>query len=249
MKIEILGCSGSVSRGFNTTSILVQGKILIDAGSVMTALEPEDAVRIKAVLLTHPHIDHIKELPFLVDALYANRSRGIRIMGSPKTITAIKAHIFNGLIWPDIAQLNAEEDFVTLETLPEGELEIEGLRVRAFPEEHTGGAYGYVVSDNGAHALFSGDTGYHQGLFDIVGGLGAALKACFIEASYPNRMERLARITRHLTPGLVARGLEGLVSGTTRVILYHIKPAYLEEVVSELPEGFEYIKGGEVIHL
>jgi cAMP phosphodiesterase len=129
-------------------------------------------------------------------------------MGSPKTITAIKAHIFNGLIWPDIAQLNAEEDFVTLETLPEGELEIEGLRVRAFPEEHTGGAYGYVVSDNGAHALFSGDTGYHQGL-SISSGTWGRTEGMLIEASYPNRMERLAR-SRATDPRLLP-GAEGLV--------------------------------------
>lgn len=246
MRIEILGCSGSVLSGFDTMSILVDGKILLDAGSVMSTIGVDRATGIRTVLLTHPHIDHIKELPFLVDALYTHKAKGIRIIGSPQTIDALKAHIFNGLIWPDIAELDASSDFISLEHVPGGVFEIEGMEVRAFPTNHTGGAYGYVITENARSVLFSGDTGYHPGLFELVGELGSNLAACFIEASFPSRMEDLARITQHLTPALVAKGLDGVAAPGTRVILYHIKPAYLDEVIAELPRGFEYVRGGEV---
>ena len=45
MKIEVLGCSGSVMRGYDTTSILVNAKVLIDAGSVMSVLPADEIGR------------------------------------------------------------------------------------------------------------------------------------------------------------------------------------------------------------
>ncbi len=249
MKIEILGCSGSVMPGYGTTSILVDSKVLIDAGSVMSVLDPHSVTGIRAVLITHPHIDHIMELPFLVDALYMKRARGIRILGSPQTIDAIRAHVFNGLIWPDLAELDTTADFVTLESISGEAVHIDGIDITAFPVEHTRGAYGYVLSSDGGHVLFSGDTGYHEGLFALIKRLSPTLRACFIEASFPDRMENLARITQHLTPGLISRGLDGIVRPQTRVFVYHIKPAHIEEVMADLPAGFECARAGEVILL
>lgn len=249
MKIEVLGCSGSVMHGFDTTSILVNSKVLIDAGSVMSVL-PEDALdEIRIVLITHPHIDHIKELPFLVDALFSRKARGIKIMGSATTVEALKAHVFNGLIWPDIAELDADRTFLSIEPVPDGWFDFDGIRLMAFAENHTGGALGYVIGEEGSYAMFTGDTGYHQGLFDLIKTLGPDLKACFIEASFPNRMGELAAVTQHLTPELIVKGLNSDLSPSTRVIVYHMKPSYLKEVIAELPEGFEHIQGGEVIIL
>ena len=249
MKIEVLGCSGSVMQGFDTTSILVNSKVLIDAGSVMSVLPADALDGIRIVLITQPHIDHIKELPFLVDALFTRKVRGIKIMGSKATVEALRDHVFNGLIWPDIAELDADRTFLSIEPVPDGWFDLDGIRVMAFPENHTGGARGYVIAENGDCALFTGDTGYHQGLFDLIRTLGTELKACFIEASFPNRMGELAAITQHLTPELIVKGLNGVLSPSTRVIAYHVKPSYLDEVIAELPEGFEHIRGGEVIIL
>lgn len=246
MKIEILGSSGSVMQGYDTTSILINDRILIDAGSVASVLSEDGMSRIRNVLITHAHIDHIKELPFLVDALFMNDARGLRIMGSKTTIDALKAHVFNGLIWPDMAELDTASSFMSLEYIPEDWFELEGLMVKAFPVNHIEGSLGYILGENGKHALFTGDTGYHQGLFDLIVSLGDSLKACFIEASFPNRMGKLASITQHLTPELVIRGLNGVLSPSTRVIIYHIKPKNLDEVIAELPEGYEHIRGGEV---
>lgn len=249
MKIEVLGCSGSVMRGYDTTSILVNAKVLIDAGSVMSVLPADDLDRIRIVLITHPHIDHIKELPFLVDALFTRKVRGIKIMGSPATIEALQHHVFNGLIWPDIAELDADRTVLSIEPVPDGWFDLDGIRVMAFPVNHTGGARGYVISENGDYVMFTGDTGYHQGLFDLIGTLGPKLKACFIEASFPNRMGELAATTQHLTPALIVKGLNGVLSSSTRVIAYHMKPSYFDEVIAELPEGFEHVRGGEVLIL
>ncbi|MGC9325501.1 MAG: 3',5'-cyclic-nucleotide phosphodiesterase [Desulfomonilia bacterium] len=245
MKIEILGCSGSVMRGYNTTSILINGHTLIDAGSAASVLTEKALTGIRTILITHSHIDHIKELPFIIDTLYSNRATGITIWGSTKTIEALKDHIFNGLIWPDMKELDADDGFVCLKTLPESAISIENITVRSLPVDHIEGSVGYILSDNGNAVFFSGDTGYQQPLFEHVGGLGTDLKAFFVEASFPNRLEHIAKVSRHLTPSLIKKGISGTLPASTRVIAYHIKPKHLKEVIGELSPDIEYITGGE----
>jgi ribonuclease BN (tRNA processing enzyme) len=247
MRIEILGCSGSVMQGFNTMSILINSKILIDAGSVSSAL-PEDALaEIKSILITHSHIDHIKELPFFIDVLCARKKRGLRILGSVATMEALKTHIFNGLIWPDMDELDIDSSFMSLENLPQDWFDLHGIRVKGFPVDHIDGSIGYMLCEDGKYVLFTGDTGYRQGIFDLIRSLGADLKACFVEVSFPSEMEQIASVSHHLTPKQLKKGLNGVLSPSTRVIAYHIKPKYLDEVIAELPDGYEYIRGGEVI--
>lgn len=236
-------------RGFNTTSILINSKILIDAGSVMSVLPDNSVGEIRSVLITHPHIDHIKELPFLVDSLFSRKARGIRVLGSRTTIEALKDHVFNGLIWPDMAELDADRSFLSLETVSSDWFDLDGIRVKAFAENHIDGSLGYILCEDGKYALFTGDTGVHQDLFDLIKSLGPDLKACFVEASFPSSMGALASITQHLTPELIMKGLDGVLSPSTRVIIYHIKPKHMEEVVAELPKRYEYIRGGEEISI
>jgi cAMP phosphodiesterase len=249
MKIEILGCSGSVMQGYNTTSILVNKSLLIDAGSASSVLSEDSITDIRNIFITHSHIDHIKELPFIVDTLFVRRAKGITIWGSVPTIDALKHHVFNGLIWPDINELEIEDDFLKLQPIPQKGLEAGSVLIRAYPVDHIEGSVCYVLSENNKHVLFSGDCGYDQGLFDLVQSLGDDLLMFFVEVSFPNHMAEIARLSRHLTPELVAKGLDGVVSSSTKVIAYHIKPKHLDEVVAQLPPGVDYIKGGEVFEL
>jgi ribonuclease BN (tRNA processing enzyme) len=249
MKIEILGCSGAVMRGFNTASILINGSLLVDAGSASSVLDEESVEEIRNIVITHSHIDHIKELPFIVDTLFTKKARGITIWGSAPTIEALKMHIFNGLIWPDMDELKIEEDFLTLRPIPQEGFQTGELRVQAFPVDHIEGSVCYVISEGGKHVLFSGDSGFDTRLFDLVKSLGDDLLALFVEVSFPDSMAEIAGVSRHLTPELVAKGLDGVVSSSTKVIAYHIKPKYLDEVVAQLPSGVDHIKGGEVFEL
>jgi cAMP phosphodiesterase len=245
MKIEILGCSGSVMKGYNTTSILINGDTLIDAGSIASAV-PEEAIQaIRNILITHTHMDHIKELPFALDTLFSQRHEEVTIWGSATTIDTLERHIFNGLVWPEIKEYNIHGDFISLREVPKGEFAIGKLKVESFPVDHIPGSVHYMLSEGNGHVLFSGDTSYDPEFFDLVQTLGDTLKAFFVEVSFPNRMERIAQISHHLTPMFLEKAINGRVSPSTRVIAYHIKPKYIHEVVAELPPNVAYITGGE----
>jgi len=246
MKIEILGCSGSVAIGFNTTSILINGDILIDAGSAASVLSEAALRGIRHVLLTHSHIDHIKELPFILDVMYSNQVRGVTFWGSKQTMDVLKAHVFNGLIWPEMEELKVDESVFRFACVPEDEFAIGRLTVKAVEVEHIPGSVAYVIREGEHCVIFSGDTGYTQSLFDLAASYGDRLKAFFIEASFPNRMQDIARITHHLTPDMIGGGIQNFLEHSPQVIAYHIKPKYLQEVLAELPTRVSAIKGGEV---
>ncbi|HOD69855.1 MAG TPA: 3',5'-cyclic-nucleotide phosphodiesterase [Deltaproteobacteria bacterium] len=246
MRIEILGCSGAVMQGYNTTSILINRDTLIDAGSVSSVLPEEEVRAIRHILITHPHIDHIKELPFVLDTLFSSRAHEVAVWASGETLKALTENVFNGMIWPEIRDLNAHKDFISLREVPEGEFAVGGLKITGRQVDHIPGSLCYQVSEENGSVIFSGDTGYDQRLFDLALSLGDNLKALFVEVSFPDRMEEIARLSRHLTPLLLKNGIDGRLGPSVRVIAYHIKPKYLDEVVAELPPNVAYIVGGEV---
>jgi len=246
MKIEILGCSGSVMQGYNTTSILINKDTLIDAGSVSSALSEEAVRAIRHIMITHPHIDHIKELPFVLDTLFSGRAHGVSIWASAETLNALTDNVFNGMIWPEIRDLNVHRDFITLKEVPAGVFDIGRLKVQGHPVDHIPGSLCYQISEGNGEVLFSGDTGFDQRLFELVLSLGEDLKIFFVEVSFPDRMKEIARLSRHLTPVLLKQGIDGRLAPSARIIAYHIKPRHLDEVVAELPPNVAYIVGGEV---
>ncbi|ODV69952.1 cyclic-AMP phosphodiesterase [Hyphopichia burtonii NRRL Y-1933] len=59
---------------------------------------------IESYLITHPHLDHISALT-INSASFCNH-KPKNIYGSLPTINALKKHIFNGIIWPNLVQFN-----------------------------------------------------------------------------------------------------------------------------------------------
>lgn len=72
-----------------------------------------------AFLITHPHLDHLSGMGINTPALeYGREAKTIVALGS--TIEAIKAHIFNDWIWPNLSDEGSGVGFVTYRRLQEG---------------------------------------------------------------------------------------------------------------------------------
>ena len=77
MNVRVLGChgSGQLIPGENgpiqcgTCGFLVNDQLLVDAGTIGSRLFLDEQRRIRVVLLTQLHFDHIRELPTLADNL------------------------------------------------------------------------------------------------------------------------------------------------------------------------------------
>ncbi|MBU2055590.1 MAG: MBL fold metallo-hydrolase [Proteobacteria bacterium] len=84
MEIRVLGCHGSQIAGYGLTGFLIDSKTLLDAGAVTSALTLEEQAGVENILLTHAHLDHIRELASLVDNIgYFNRDHPLTVVAPP----------------------------------------------------------------------------------------------------------------------------------------------------------------------
>ena len=74
---------------------------------------------ISTYLITHPHLDHISGFA-INTAAFQHTSRPKRIAALPSTIDAIKNHIFNDVIWPNMSDEDGGVGFVSYMRLVEG---------------------------------------------------------------------------------------------------------------------------------
>lgn len=74
---------------------------------------------ISTYLITHPHLDHLAG--FVINtAAFHNTSRPKRLAALPSTVSAIKTHIFNDIIWPNLTDEDGGVGFVTFQRLTQG---------------------------------------------------------------------------------------------------------------------------------
>ena len=95
----------------------------MDAGAVTSVLTPEEQSRVDHVLISHAHLDHIRELASLADNLCYNRiNHPLTVISPPQVIETLKRHIFNGAIGSDFSILpSAEKPLLRFEPLRTGE--------------------------------------------------------------------------------------------------------------------------------
>jgi cAMP phosphodiesterase len=74
---------------------------------------------VSTYLITHPHLDHFSAFAINTAGLQHGRKAKC-LAGLPFTVNAIKTHIFNDIIWPNLTDENDGVGFVTFQRLTEG---------------------------------------------------------------------------------------------------------------------------------
>ena len=243
--IEVLGSSGASSTERRSTTFLLGEELAIDAGCLASALTLPRARRVRTVLLTHRHLDHVKELPLFLDNVGAARwdptacsdgGRGavVEVGAERGTLAVLFRHVMNDELWPDVRRFKVPvARFFTV--APGRRFMRMGLRITPIRVTHTVPSLGYVFRRGREAAAVLGDTGYRPEVFRALAGI-EGLRFLLIEASYPSRFDELARISLHLTPALLERGLSVVHAAhpRIRVLVNHLKPPWDEEVSREL---------------
>jgi ribonuclease BN (tRNA processing enzyme) len=235
MKVRVLGCSGAIARDCRTTSFLIDGDILVDAGTGVGDLTLDEMERVGDVLLTHSHLDHVAALPLMIDAIGSRLTRPVRVHALAGTIAALRAHVFNDVIWPDFSCLpTAEQPFISFHAIEVGQiLQIAGRSIEVLPAVHTVPAVGFAVSAESGCWVFSGDTERNAAFWRRVNQLNVA--ALVIETAFSNREHELARRSLHLSPKTLAEELDRIDSPRPYPIyITHIKPAETELIMAEV---------------
>ena len=236
MKVTLL--PSSVTAGAETnqflTTFLVNDCVAIDAGSLGLLGSTEAQARIKHVFLTHTHIDHIASLPIFVENVFEAGADCPTIYGGIEVLDCLHRDFFNDRVWPNfIAMSVPESPFLRLEKLVPGRpVDVMGLRVTAIPVDHIVPTVGMIIEGPDATIVIAGDTGPTEQLW-AAANAARNLKAVFLEAAFPNELEWLADVSKHLTPRLFAGEVRKIKPGVP-VHAVHIKPKFLDRVKEEL---------------
>lgn len=235
LHIEVLGCHGGEMAGFLAPSLLVDGKVIIDAGSFSSVLSLEQQLAVDHVIISHAHCDHTKDLALFADLIIGRRSSPVRVHASPGAMDVIRKDFFNNRMWPDFFNLPNPDHPVLKPSVfaPRKEFQAGRMRVRAIPVSHPVESMAFVLRGPTGSFVYTGDTGPTEELWKTVNRL-RNLKLLLVETKFPNDLQVVADAAGHLTPHTLARELEKLRVNHVPISLYHLKPDRIQDIEREV---------------
>ena len=236
MKLRVLGCSGGSAQDLYTSAYLIDNDILLDAGTGVSRLSLAEMRQLSHIFITHSHMDHILNIPLLVDTLYTylqDRSSSLSVYARPETLNMLKKHIFNWQIWPDFTELpSPASPVLKLISMAPGDIvEIAGRQLEMVAVNHVVPAAGYIVRSGNKVLAYSGDTTTTDELWQRLN-QGGGVDFLMVETAFAEEDIELAEIARHYCPSLLAEDLRKL-NDNTRVGLVHFKPGEEQRIYSQ----------------
>ena len=254
MKLRVLGASGAEFPGFNPPAFLIDDCLLLDAGTIGAVLDAEEQWKIRCILITHAHLDHIRGIPFLADNIIVkNKKHHITVLGIAPVIRMLKQSLLNDKVWPDFTAIPTKENPVLrLNPIKKGRpFCINHYKITAYGVNHTVPSAGYIIEyENGKKLLYTGDTGPTDGIWkDSL----KPIECAIIEISFPNRLRSMALMTGHLTPNLLMKEIGKMKTHPKKILVTHPKPQYLSDInreIKALPfKGIKILSTGDTFRI
>lgn len=232
MQLRVVGCHGGETPKHRTSAFLLDDRIAIDAGSLTSGLDLKMQYALEAVLVSHAHLDHIRDLATIADNRAQYGCKPLTVVSTAATIGVLKRHFFNGLVWPDFTAIPTKRHptIVYKPLKPEVRTEIAGFGVKAIAVTHTIDTCAFIVDKKGISVAYSGDTGPTDRLWEMLDE-EPDLRALLMEVSFPNEQQKLATVSGHHTPQTLLPDLKKYKRPKDLpTLLYHIKPAFQSAV-------------------
>ena len=217
------------------TSLRIDDTIAIDCGPLGYGVSRAEQARIRHLVLSHSHADHIASLPvFIENSRFGGAGDAPHVYAHPAVIEALRQDIFNDRIWPDYERLAADEGtFMHLHELaPEVPVTIDGVTLTPVLVTHPVPTYGFVVEDGDGAVVIATDTGPTDRLWEVARSR-RNLRMVFLDAAFPESQAELAQISGHLTPSRFAAEMRKAGPGP-KFIAVHVKAPYRTDVGREL---------------
>lgn len=236
MRIKILGAHNCTAGDIKLASLLIDDVLAIDAGALTSSLSFPAQQKLKAILLTHQHYDHVRDIPALAMNAFLHETR-LNVYSIPAVYDALAAHLLNDVLYPEFLKKPEGEPAINFTLVPPNQSQpINGYGILAVPVNHCAPAVGYqVTSPDGNRLFYTGDTG--PGLAECWQQVEPGL--LITELTVPNRYEEFARDKGHLTPDLLKQELDSFreIKGyLPQVITVHMNPGQENEIATEIAE-------------
>ena len=233
--MKVLGAFGSKTQHSQLSSYLLDEKTVIDAGNLIQSLG-HDYLKLENLILTHAHFDHIVDLPIAIDTFYSKQTKPLKIFATQEVIDILKENIFNNKVWPDFSKIplfngtSRAVEYHAIEYFKE--CTIGNFIIKPYPNFHTHGSSGFVINDS---MVFTSDTFLCYHTWDFLNN-NESIKQLVIEVSFPSAYNRLAVLSKHLTPTLLKDELTKLQRDDVKIYINHIKYEYYDAIIDELKE-------------
>jgi len=236
MIIRFLGTHNAESKNTRLVSFLIDDVLAVDAGSLVSELTFPEQRKIKAILLSHGHYDHIRAVPAFA---FNNSERTTKVIATPKTLEILSSHLIDGVVYPEFTSDASFLQKATIKLVPLEPFKkqnIEGYEVIAVPVSHPLDSVGFeITSSDGKTLFYTGDTG--PGLSSIWGKISPQL--IIADVTWPNSLSTAARDAGHLCPKTLEKELaefRSLKGYFPRVVIIHLSPQHEPEIEREVRE-------------
>lgn len=234
--VEFLGTSGTRTPNQGTTCLRVSKHCVIDAGNLINAFG-EDVFTIEHIFLTHSHLDHIIDIPFLADLFVTQQSISLKIYALKETLDDLRLFIFNQRIWPNFEEINlighTDKTIELIEIELDRKYAIDGVTLTPFKTNHTDGSCGYIIEKNNAGILFTADTYKCPRVWELLD-QNLHIHSLVIEVSFPSSFDKLAHDSKHLTPVLLENELLQCQRKDFTIYAMHLKTLFAPTIIHEL---------------
>jgi ribonuclease BN (tRNA processing enzyme) len=218
-------------------SFLVDTVLALDAGGLTSSLSLLEQQQVKAILLTHHHFDHTRDL-VTFGANGATFPDPVDVYALRQTLGMVNSCLLDGKMYADFSKWPSEEKpFLQLKVIePLQRQNIQGYDILPVPVQHTVPSVGYqVTSKDGKSLFYTGDTG--PGLATCRQHISPQL--LIIEVSGLNKSQDFLKSVGHLSAGLVKEELvqfRQMKRYLPRVLVVHIPAQFQGEVEQEVKE-------------
>ncbi|MCL4433030.1 MAG: MBL fold metallo-hydrolase [Epsilonproteobacteria bacterium] len=234
--IKFLGTSGTRTPHQGTTCLHVSKHCVIDAGNLINAFG-EDVFTIKHIFLTHSHLDHVIDIPFLADLFVTQQSISLKIYGLKETLEDLRQFIFNNRIWPNFEEINlighTDKTVELIEIHLDQKYTIDDVTLTPFKTNHTAGSCGYIIEKNNSGILFTADTYKCPKIWEVLD-QNPHIHSLVTEVSFPSSFDKLAFDSKHLTPILLENELKQSKRSNFTVYAMHLKTLFAPTIIHEL---------------
>jgi ribonuclease BN (tRNA processing enzyme) len=250
MRVRVLGCHGGETPRHRTTCYLIDERITIDAGAVCRSLPLDEQVKIDHMLVSHSHMDHVKDLALLADQVIGRRKQPVALHCGPETAETLQSSYFNNYLWPDFTKIPTPDNPVMRVTVHEplkpfrigaqgkepstGALQEGEYDVTYVPVTHPVESMAMIVKGATGSILYTSDTGPTTKLWQVANDQND-LRGMFVELSFPNHMQALADVAGHFTPQTLKAEMDKITERERiPLFIYHLKPSFYEVTKTEL---------------
>ena len=177
-----------------------------------SSLSLAELKQLNALLLTHQHFDHIRDIPTIGLAAF-DEPNTIDLYAISETLNVVHTNLLNGNVYPDFTKplRGGSPKFRFNPVQPDTSFNVLDYKVRAIPMPHSAPTVGYrIASPAGEHFAYTGDTGGN--LLPFLDS-DSEPNILFLEVSFSGPVVRISQQHGASDAGVFAKSASGSLIG------------------------------------